>query len=487
GLFRLRYLKRIPEYSTATVRALSRSLYDKDAETRWRSAYAFSRWPEPRAIKSLLRAARQRNRHVRLFALRSLTLLGEHAPFEAGRKALQDKDYKVRAQAVTLLGEAGRADLIPKEIAEDKSAHVRAAAANALSQAKGDMSLLAKLAEDASPMVRGAAILSLAKRRRDGYSIDLEGHAKDSHWWVRSRAMLAAARLKRAAFNILETGLADADIRVRAAAVEALGARRGRKVLRAIANILNDPDAPLELRGAAVEAAGRQKTLLLLEPLEQAYENSRTRAFVEVREGVVDAASALAKAHPKDPRVIEFRKRLLQDSAQPVRAKAARALGLKAEPAPPPTSSPFLLEAPAKETSVVLETDKGKVVIELFCEDAPIHCANILSLARKGTYNGTPFHRVVTNFVVQGGDPRGTGWGDAGYSLRDEINRRRFNRGTVGMPKAGKDTGGAQIFITHVPTPHLDGRYTVFGKVVLGMYIVDQLEPGDLIQKAYPR
>jgi cyclophilin family peptidyl-prolyl cis-trans isomerase len=92
---------------------------------------------------------------------------------------------------------------------------------------------------------------------------------------------------------------------------------------------------------------------------------------------------------------------------------------------------------------------------------------------------------VVSGFVVQGGDPRGSGWGDGGISLRDEINPLSFDRGTVGMPKAGKDTGGCQLFITHVPTPHLDGRYTVFGKVVSGMDAVDRLEPGDRIRRAY--
>ena len=87
--------------------------------------------------------------------------------------------------------------------------------------------------------------------------------------------------------------------------------------------------------------------------------------------------------------------------------------------------------------------------------------------------------------MIQGGDPQGSGWGGPGYSLPDEIHPERYRAGTVGMPKAGKDTGGCQIFITHLPTPHLDGNYTVFGRVVSGLEVVDRIEIGDRIVRAY--
>ncbi|OGR61624.1 MAG: hypothetical protein A2X36_01340 [Elusimicrobia bacterium GWA2_69_24] len=124
------------------------------------------------------------------------------------------------------------------------------------------------------------------------------------------------------------------------------------------------------------------------------------------------------------------------------------------------------------------------MTISVAVSEAPVHAATFLNSVRAKLYDGSTWHRVVSNFVVQGGDPRGTGWGDAGFTLRDEVNRLRFERGAVGMPKAGKDTGGCQLFITLVPTPHLDGRYTVFGRVVAGMDAVDRLEPGDRIIKA---
>jgi cyclophilin family peptidyl-prolyl cis-trans isomerase len=134
---------------------------------------------------------------------------------------------------------------------------------------------------------------------------------------------------------------------------------------------------------------------------------------------------------------------------------------------------------------VILVTPKGEIEIVATASAAPIHVASFLRLVEKGFYDGLEWHRVVSNFVVQGGDPRGDGWGGAGYTLRDEIGPMEFLRGAVGMPKSGKDTGSCQIFITQVPTPHLEGNYTVFGYVVSGMDVVDRLDLGDRIERAY--
>ena len=132
-----------------------------------------------------------------------------------------------------------------------------------------------------------------------------------------------------------------------------------------------------------------------------------------------------------------------------------------------------------------METEKGTFVIALSsAEVAVTHAAAFAESVKKGFYDGLTWHRVVTAFVVQGGDPRGSGWGDAGWRLADEIAPVAFLRGTVGMPKAGKDTGGCQLFVSLVPTPHLDGRYTAFGRVVSGMEVLDLLEPGDKILSA---
>lgn len=150
----------------------------------------------------------------------------------------------------------------------------------------------------------------------------------------------------------------------------------------------------------------------------------------------------------------------------------------------PPDPSYYWEAVEPKARRLVLETEKGEIVLELHPEWAPRHVAAVASVAAKGGYDGTIFHRIVPNFVVQGGDPTGSGWGDCGFALKDEINHHSFERGTLGMPNAGPDTGGCQLFITTVPALHLNGRYTAFGSVRKGMDVVDALEPGDRIVRA---
>ena len=113
--------------------------------------------------------------------------------------------------------------------------------------------------------------------------------------------------------------------------------------------------------------------------------------------------------------------------------------------------------------------------------------SNFLSLARSGYYRNTRFHRVVPNFVAQDGDPRDDGNGGPGYSIRDEMNRQRYERGAVGMALSGPDTGGSQYFLTHSPQPHLDGHYTIFARLVTGYDVLDRIVQGDLILRVDPR
>ncbi|MDX6693189.1 MAG: hypothetical protein QOF02_792 [Blastocatellia bacterium] len=135
-----------------------------------------------------------------------------------------------------------------------------------------------------------------------------------------------------------------------------------------------------------------------------------------------------------------------------------------------------------KQVFASVTTDKGSFTIELLPDDAPLTVDSFVRLAARGYFNNVTFHRVVPNFVVQGGDPRGDGNGGPGYQIRCEINEARYDRGAVGMALSGKDTGGSQWFVTHSPQPHLDGGYTVFGRVTSGMEVVDRLMRGDVIR-----
>ena len=131
-----------------------------------------------------------------------------------------------------------------------------------------------------------------------------------------------------------------------------------------------------------------------------------------------------------------------------------------------------------------LETSKGEVIILLFPDKAPLNCGNIVYLTEHSFYDNTIFHRYVPGFVIQGGDPTGTGRGGPGYELEDEISDEPFIKGTVGIANRGPNTNGSQFFICLEDAHHLDGKYTVIGRVIKGMDVVEQLRVGDRLIKA---
>jgi len=134
---------------------------------------------------------------------------------------------------------------------------------------------------------------------------------------------------------------------------------------------------------------------------------------------------------------------------------------------------------------LTIETNKGSIEIELYPQHAPKTVNNFVFLSKEGFYNGVSFHRVISNFVIQGGDPTGTGSGGPGYSFEDELdgNPLIHERGVLSMANAGPNTNGSQFFITHSPQPHLNGKHTVFGKVVNGIEVVDAIREGDKMEK----
>jgi peptidyl-prolyl cis-trans isomerase B (cyclophilin B) len=133
-----------------------------------------------------------------------------------------------------------------------------------------------------------------------------------------------------------------------------------------------------------------------------------------------------------------------------------------------------------KQTGVITLEKGGEIRLEFFPEDAPKTVENFVTLAKKGFYNGLNFHRVVPDFVVQGGCPKGNGTGGPGYNIKAEFNKQKHVRGTLAMARSqDPDSAGSQFYICYGNTPHLDGQYTVFGKVVSGMELVDRIKQGD--------
>ena len=316
-------------------------------------------------------------------------------------------------------------------MADDPSFHVRAGLAAALAGGNTTASIgtLRQLERDASTTVRAAAISALAQRLRDDYGEALVEHLGDEAWQIRAAAARAAGHLEASSDLLLERAMRDADHRVRTAGLEALRVRGNGASM--IIDALDSPD--LAVRGTAVSLLAERDDPQKLKRLSEALELSAGIKWIEIREGICDALAEI------DGAVSLLRRISREDPAASVRSKARVALAARGEEvsdaiAPPPDPSPFLETQFENDPEVVLETTRGEIVIRCFSRAAPIHVASFVDLVGQGFYDGLIWHRVVSNFVIQGGDPRGDGWGSAGHVLRDEINRRRFGRGAVGMP-----------------------------------------------------
>jgi cyclophilin family peptidyl-prolyl cis-trans isomerase/HEAT repeat protein len=267
------------------------------------------------------------------------------------------------------------------------------------------------------------------------------------------------------------------DGRVKLAAVELLGELKTPAAQDKVRSQLLATDPVLAAAAASASAKlGDKSQIPQIRQLAQ-----KALTMVDIAPTV---AEALAMLDAKD--AIGDLEGWLKSPNATIRQSAAEALTkLKGQPVtadrverPMEGSRPQL--AP-KNAKLIVTTEKGEFEVSLFTEDAPLTSANLFSLARKGFFRNLTFHRVVPDFVAQGGDPRGDGNGGPGYTIRCEVNHKPYARGVVGMALSGKDTGGSQFFVTAAPQPHLDGRYTAFGEVVKGQEVVDALLEGDKI------
>ena len=161
---------------------------------------------------------------------------------------------------------------------------------------------------------------------------------------------------------------------------------------------------------------------------------------------------------------------------------------LSPTPEPSPASEPKTYSAPppmtidtSKQYTATIETEKGNLVLELFASDVPRTVNNFVFLASEKFYDGTTFHRVIPDFMAQGGDPTGTGTGTPGYSFADEFTEYTHVTGALSMANSGSNTNGCQFFITYAPQPHLDGKHSVFGQLIEGMDVLEKIEQGDTI------
>jgi peptidylprolyl isomerase len=498
----------------APMAALMVEARNPDSLTRRNAIYALSRLRTARGVATLVEALTDPDASVRAVALRGLSrVLTDSAQLSprdvVGRiePLLGDGDWHVRVNALRALATFHDSTLaeLALSLAADPDLNVAVQAETTLGVLGGARAVAA--------LQPGLASATFALRRQAAIAL----------------AQADSAAGVAAAMALLTGG---ADWRRRSVAVEALGAARDRgrleaqladpdgrvavQALQALQRLVPDSDSSLSprarsllqhadagVRSVAADLLARHPVLDDVDRLTDAYLRAAADSFNDARLSAVAALAAIAGTGPDARTAVatRFVARVPRADDYLVRRLAAEKLPDAAARwgpvAPIATGRPladyravarrYLL--PARRGGpgprVTIETERGPVVVELLPAEAPLTVAAFLSLVDRRYFDGSTWHRVVPNFVVQDGDPRGDGWGGPGFALRDEVNPVRYETGTVGMALSGPDTGGSQFFITHSPQPHLDGTYTVFGRVVSGLGALDAIGQGERIRSIH--
>jgi len=465
--------------------------------TWWPVAFALQRSNDPRAMSALEQLAKGPGRYTRGFAIRGLGELKDRTavPLLVDTLAHAGSDSALASTAIAALGSIGASEgaaAILASITTGKAdPNIRLTAVRTLAAMKYAESLpyMQDLLTDDWPAMRAEALRACAAIDAQDFQILLSGLEPDPHWIVRSAmAELLGEMAPEFAVDRVKPMLDDPDKRVVASAIRSLTRLRAPELNELLLANLKAPDEGL--RVAAADSIGEARIPGGAAALRDAYHAWEDPALHEAREA---ALTALARYGPTES--LDTVKAALADTDWALRLRAAAILksqdpsvdavhAIRPAPGRPIAAydSPELAD-PQVSPHAFIETTKGTIEFEFTVLDAPQTAQNFITLARRGFFNGLQVHRVVPNFVVQDGDPRGDGSGGPGYTIRDELNDRPFVRGAVGMALSGPDTGGSQFFIMHSPAPHLDAQYTVFGTVVNGMDVVDKIAPLDVIQR----
>jgi cyclophilin family peptidyl-prolyl cis-trans isomerase/HEAT repeat protein len=421
------------------------------------------------------------------------------------RRLAVDRDPHVRINAVRSLGTFGKAaGNTVAGATNDRDPNVRIAAAQSLASAlAGANDDFEKLWARDTAIAYRASLLSSAARA-GLRPLQLGQWSKSADWRLRAAVASAEGDSLDRAFALARTIplLKDPDARVREAAYGAIAPPASMVLEDSVHAILlrglRDPD--FYVRATALAALTERPSARDLQAVMASYHFAARDSANDARLAALQYVAALWK---KDSASVsaDLRTDLAHESppADPLERAAGRELPFWTTwgtiSASPRAASWYdnvvrTMVAPSlrgRRPRATIRTVRGSIELELFGEDAPITAFNFLGLARSGYYRNTRFHRVVPNFVAQDGDPRDDGNGGPGYAIRDEMNQHRYERGAVGMALSGPDTGGSQYFITHSPQPHLDGHYTVFGRVLRGYDVLDRIVQGDLITRVDPQ
>ena len=490
GLFALVRLRAYDSLAAAALRPDGQPV-----STWWPVAYALQRIGDPRAIPALRQLTRVKGRYTPAFAARGLgrakdsgaaeVLLPLLDPAAQPREVVGSTIIALRD--LSLMAAGARLGALAADPDVDGTLRMEALTTIAAMKAIDQLPIVQDLITDDWPALRAAAIRAAAAIDPDTFTLILSGLEVDRHWVGRAAlAEALGAQPAETALPRLMTLLKDEDKRVVPHVLRSLVRQKAPEAESILYTHLKEAD--YVIRETAAELIGQTKPAGGLAALHEAYAAGQPDAAYSARAAAVSAMAAYGADGAEDVRAA------LADKDWAVRVRAAELL-TKLDPSGdhrsairPVPGSPIAryddpqLIAPATSPHVFIDTERGTIEFELAVLDAPQTSRSFLALARKGFFNGLQVHRVVANFVMQDGDPRGDGEGGPGYTIRDEPNERPYLRGTVGMALSWKDTGGSQFFITHSPQPHLDAQYTAFGHVVNGMDVVDRVRVGDTIK-----
>jgi cyclophilin family peptidyl-prolyl cis-trans isomerase/HEAT repeat protein len=496
----------------APVNALLGLVGDTKEDTRYAAIYSLGRLRARAAAPRMLDALSDRAApQVRAVAARTLSRsyadsagLGGEAVVDLLLRATGDPDAGVRIQALRSLAGFHSARAIPKllPLLEDPVSNVQVQAAETLGELPGQGALaeLGRIAggNKGSFARRWAALLALARLDSAAFASVAPRYEGSSDWRERVAAAEGWSRYGAAGRSRF---LVDRDPRVVASALQAWAGQvpgADPDLLAAGRRLLSSGDAAV--RGVAADVVARAADPADIPILVSACRSAAADSFPDAALSALGALAAIRKSSPDAARAVDREALaglpvpedyLIRRWAEENWPAAAGAWGSAY-----PLRTGRTLEdyrdivrrylvglGPGRYPKVRVDVDQvGVVELELFGPEAPLTVANFLGLVDRRFFDGLRFHRVVPNFVVQAGDPRGDGWGGPGGAIRDEINRRRYGPYVLGMALSGPDTGASQWFITLSQQPHLDGGHTVFGQVTDGVPVLLRITQGDLIR-----
>lgn len=435
---------------------------------------------------------------VRMLAYSGLGRIADTASIKLIATGLNDSDNRVIANSIYALrafGDMGAVYVAKKlpELKDEKLVELCVETLGLYPNVADAEKLVTKaLREDGRENVAGTAAKSLLHIKGKDALFVIDEALRNPTDWQKTKITEGLAEIsnKDAALSRLGQLYNDESPLVRLAALDALCTIDSAYVATYIETSLEDAD--YVVASVAADFAGRFKKTEFIQTLADLYLDNPHEVENDLKISIIDAFGQFENHPDYDSLIIAVLEEGANDEWFFIREKAAHLLKDRykidrlpvigmARTSIDKFNYADRFEKYATNPTAVIKTQRGDIVFELLYKQAPKTVNNFIALAESGFYDSLVFHRVVPNFVIQDGCPEGTGWGGPGYTIRCEYNLDTYTTGAVGMAHSGMDTGGSQYFITLSPQPHLDGRYTLFGRVTSGMDVVQNIVRGDRI------